>query len=87
MNQSAEILVIINSVVLVLFLLVAIIALVQIVLLLRHLRHLIEKAEDAADAIESIGKTFQTAAIPYGIGRFITGVIQPFMKETKRGKK
>jgi 1,4-dihydroxy-2-naphthoate octaprenyltransferase len=87
MEQAAEYLVVINSVVLIMFLIVGLVVLTQIFLLLRHVRKLIEKAEDAADTIESVGEAFRNAAVPLSLGRFVGNAMNAFMKDSKRGKK
>ena len=86
MNQAAETLVVVNSVVLVLFLMLAIVIMVQTILLMKKIKHLIEKAEDAADAVESMSRAFQNAAVPFGISRFLHTVLRTFSNSDKRRK-
>lgn len=87
MNQAAETLVIANSVVLVIFLVLGIVVLIQTILLMRHVKHLVEKAEDAAEAVESMGRAFQSAAMPFGISKLLHTVLRTFTTNNKRSSK
>lgn len=83
-----EILVIINSVVLVVFLLVAIIAAIKLVVVLRQIQRIVRKAEDAADTVESVGKAIKEAVVPLGTAKIISSIFEQItrQKSSKRRK-
>lgn len=86
MSEAAEILVIINSVVLVVFLLVAIIALGYFISTAVRIRRLVEKAERVTDTIGSVGSAIKQAATTLTFGRIVTSIFQSVMNSSDKGK-
>lgn len=87
MEQAAEILVIINSVVLFIFLLMAIVLTVQIIIAIKHIRKFIDKAEDVAENMEHVAEGARQALTKVVIGRMFTSLVKNMAKQGKRAKK
>lgn len=87
MTEATEILVVINSVVLIVFLVVGLVLLVQVILLIRRIRKLAEKAEVVAGNFEAISSTLRQAAFGAGVGGVIKNIFTVFAKQSKKGSK
>lgn len=87
MEQAAEILVIINSIVLFIFLLMGIILTAQIIIAVKHIRKFIDKAEDAAESVEHVAEGARQALTKVVVGRIIKNVIKNMANQGKRAKK
>lgn len=82
-----EILVIINSVVLVIFLLIAIIAGIKLVVVLRQVQRVVQKAEDAADTVESVGKAIKEAVVPLGAVKIVSNIFEHVTRQKSSKKR
>lgn len=87
MTESAEILVVINSVVLIVFLLIGLVLLIQILLLVRRIKKFIEKAEAVADNIGIVSNAVKQATFGVGFGKVVKSVFNAFSQQSKESKK
>jgi biopolymer transport protein ExbB/TolQ len=87
MDTATQILVIINSSVLIIFLLVGIYALVVGIKLMNKLRRLADKAESVAEAVESFGDAMKMAKNPFAFTRMLQRVVDNVRKANDKDKK
>ena len=85
MDTTAEVLVIILSIVLSLFLVIAIVALVLFIKILKEIKHIVQKASSIADKAETVGEFFQKTAGPAALAKLVSNIVHSF-RSTKKGK-
>lgn len=85
MEQAAEILVIILSVVLSIFLIVGIVFVIALIKLTKTIKHIVDKADQVIDNVESAAETFKNVAGPLASGKVIMNIIDLVSRKGKKG--
>lgn len=86
MDQATEVLVIINSIVLIIFLIMSMVALTYIIRVMKRVDRMSEKAESAVDSLEAAAQAIKEASTPIGFGRALGSMINSFAQRSSGGE-